>query len=84
MPDEKIKSDLIKIARVVKGSELTFLESIRISNRFDESRGSTKERVVVALSASLEIEERQILVKLAANDDTDRIITDIDNILKNK
>ncbi len=85
MPNEQTKAKLLILAKAVKQGDLTFLESYNVKEAFEKStRGTVKGKVVESIAKGLNAPEEQVLVKLAASDNTDRIIDDITNILDGK
>lgn len=82
MEDEKVKEKLVALAAEIKNERLTFLESCTVKQAFDRSQGDAKERAVTSIAEALELPKDQVLIKLAASDNGDRVVTDIVNLVK--
>lgn len=82
MADDTAKEKLVILAAAVKNDRLTFLESYKVKHAFDESVGTANERVLKSIAEALELSERQVLVKIAASDNGDRVLNDIVNLVK--
>lgn len=82
MADEAAKEKLLILAAEIKHEKLTLLESYTIKKAFDESKGTPEERAVKSIAEALELTEGQVLIKLAASDNGDRVLNDIVDLVK--
>ncbi len=82
MADE-LRQKLVILAERVEDKKLTLLEAIRVELRAQKIEVADRSKVRKALAESLEVSEGTVLVKLAAYNDSDRILDDIVNTLNN-
>ena len=81
MPNEPKRILLIKLATQVKGGALLPREQQLLTEIYDRSAGTEKQRIARAISESLGV-TTDYIQKRASLDDTDRILQDIENALK--
>ena len=77
MPDDTTKQKLIALGTIIKGRELTSQESTALFAKADSSKPRTKVGVETVLAESLATNAETVHVKLAAHDDSDRLIDQI-------
>ncbi len=82
MADE-LRQKLVTLAERVDNKKLTLLEAIRVELRAQKIEVADRTKVRKALAESLEVSEGTVIVKLAAYNDSDRILDDIVNTLNN-
>ncbi len=82
MADE-LRQKLVILAERVDNKKLTLLEAIRVELRAQKIEVADRTKVRKALAESLDVSEGTVLVKLAAYNDSDRILDDIVNTLNN-
>ena len=82
MPNESAKRKLITLASKVQGRQITPVEDVRIDRVLATApKPKTRGDVRKLLAESINASEHDVLVKLAASDDNDRILDDIINEL---
>jgi hypothetical protein len=80
---DDLRQKLVILAERVEDKKLTLLEAIRVELRAQKIEVADRSKVRKALAESLEVSEGTVLVKLAAYNDSDRILDDIVNTLNN-
>lgn len=82
MANEDIKKKLVALGAQVKGRQLTATEDISIEVKLVRAiTPKTRSDVRKLLAESINASEADVLVKLAASDDNNRILDDIVNEL---
>jgi len=83
MPNEDLKKKLVALGTKVQGRQLTQLEESRLEQVLQAKAAKPKSRSEVrqVLAEGLSRTETDVLIKLAANDDNDRLLDDIVNLL---
>lgn len=83
MADE-LRQKLVILAERVEGKKLTLLEAIHVELRAQNIEVPDRTEVRKALAESLKCSEGTVLIKLAAYNDSDRILDDIVNTLNDE
>lgn len=79
--DELIKA-LVDATEAVRGSQLTTEEKQKLIETFNRTSGDKVKRARATLLNFSQIDEKLLLEKSAASDNTDRKIKDLENIAK--
>lgn len=82
MPDPKLNEKLVQLAARVKKTSLTAPEQARLVTEFNAVPRPITERVEKSIAASLQLTENEVHIKLASYDDNDKIIDDINDLLR--
>ena len=79
-------SDIInalkKAAEAILRRPLSQDEVISLSEHFSRAQGSNHERALIALKEQTKMSDKQLMEKAAASDNTDRIMQELENLLK--
>ena len=77
MPDEIVKRKLIALASRIKGRDISLAESSAIAINFSLKAPRTPGDLEAVLAESLYETNASVHIKLAAHDDSDRLIREI-------
>jgi len=81
--DQQLRNALNAAAEQLINRKLTPEEVNRLVKLFNESKGQNKARTREALTNFSRLNERQLLEKCAASDNTNRVFKDLDNVITN-
>ena len=81
--DRDLVTALRKAAEVIVGRSLTDTEANRLVQLFNESSGTHYERSKVSITKLASITERQLQEKVAASDNTDRVMQELLDTINN-
>ncbi|MCK6468222.1 MAG: hypothetical protein L6Q53_08540 [Candidatus Brocadia sinica] len=81
--DQQLVQVLVATTEKLLRRTLTQAERNTLIKHFNESSGTTFARAQEAIRQFSQLTERQIMEKVAASDDTDRIMQDLKNIADN-
>jgi len=81
--DEELLTSLRKAAEAIVGRSLTEDEASRLIKLFNESSGTHYERAKSSITKLASVTEHQLQEKVAASDNTDRVMQELEDTINN-